>query len=65
MSDLEKKWADGLHFPDVNNLLHFTFTLSPDEGIWKGHPHVFEVNVPKTYPIQPPKIICKTKVFIF
>lgn len=32
-------------YPDPNNILKFTLTVVPDDGIWKGHPHKFDFEV--------------------
>jgi ubiquitin-protein ligase len=63
LDELEKKWSDNLKTENVDLLNHFTLTLSPDEGIWKGHPHVFDISIPDDYPIKAPKVLCKTKVY--
>ncbi|KAL0479391.1 NEDD8-conjugating enzyme [Acrasis kona] len=63
LDELEPKWSDNLKTENVDLLNHFTLTLSPDEGIWKNHAHVFDISVPDEYPIKPPKVLCKTKVY--
>lgn len=61
--DIDSIWGDSIVFPEAGNKLKFSLTITPDEGIWKGKPHVFEFDVPEDYPMKPPKVICKTKIY--
>jgi ubiquitin-conjugating enzyme E2 M len=63
LEELEEKWKDCLKVEDGALLSHFTLTLKPDEGIWKGHPHIFDIVITKDYPIKPPKIMSKTLLY--
>jgi ubiquitin-conjugating enzyme E2 M len=63
LAELEKRWSDNLKTENVDKLDHFTLTLIPDDGIWKGHPHVFDIVIDHNYPIKAPKVTCKTKCF--
>ncbi|KAL9648826.1 hypothetical protein ABK040_012257 [Willaertia magna] len=63
IDELESKWSENIKIEDVNKLNKMTLILKPDDGIWKNHAHEFEINIPNEYPIQPPKVICKTKVW--
>ncbi len=63
MEELEKKWSDNLTFPEQGKLNFFQLKLIPDDGIWKNHPHNFDISIPEEYPIKPPKVLCTTKVF--
>ena len=63
LDELEKHWRDNMVIEDNEALNRFTITIIPTEGIWNGIPHLFEMNIPETYPQKPPKFICKTKIF--
>ncbi|QLG73492.1 hypothetical protein HG535_0E05760 [Zygotorulaspora mrakii] len=42
-------------------LLHLT--ISPDEGYYKGGNIVFKVQFNENYPIEPPAVLCLSKIF--
>ncbi|KAF5368619.1 hypothetical protein D9758_002260 [Tetrapyrgos nigripes] len=44
------------HFPDPVDLLNFTLTITPDEGMYKGGAFVFSFAINTNYPHDPPKI---------
>jgi ubiquitin-conjugating enzyme E2 M len=52
-----------MRFPDKENLRNFTIILRPVEGYYKGGEFVFDINVPSSYPHEPPKVLCTTRVF--
>jgi ubiquitin-conjugating enzyme E2 M len=52
-----------IDIPDKENLREFTITLKPIEGYYKGASYVFKISVPLSYPHEPPKALCLTKVF--
>merc|ERR1719284_1167706 len=41
----------------------FKITISPFDGLYKGGNFVFDCKVPKSYPHDPPKILCETTVY--
>jgi ubiquitin-conjugating enzyme E2 M len=40
-----------------------TLKISPEMGYWKGASFDFTISVPAEYPIKPPKVLCKTKIY--
>nr|ABV22329.1 ubiquitin-conjugating enzyme E2, catalytic (UBCc) domain [Noctiluca scintillans] len=52
-----------IDFPDMNSLMHFHITISPDEGLWKGASYTFEFKVAPLYPHEAPKVKCETKIY--
>lgn len=50
-------------FPNPQDLTNFLVTVSPDEGFWKGATYEFSLSIPPTYPHDPPKVHCNTKIF--
>lgn len=63
LDQLETIFSDHLKIEDSDQLNKMILTIVPDDGIWKNHPHEFEINIPKEYPNKPPKIICKTRIW--
>ena len=51
-------------FHDANNLMTFSTRVKPYDGLYKGAEFEFTVNVPNSYPYEPPKVVCKTLVRI-
>ena len=50
-------------FPDPDNLMCFTATIKPQEGLYQGAAFVFTLTVPNTYPFDPPKVLCDTPIY--
>ena len=50
-------------FPDPADLLHFTLTISPDEGLYKGGCFRFTFDINNNYPHEPPKVKCTQKIY--
>lgn len=50
------------HFPDPADLLNFTLTITPDEGMYKGGAFVFSFVINMNYPHEPPKVKCTQTV---
>ena len=50
-------------FPDINDIMNFKIKVSPYDGYYKDGEFVFDVKVPKSYPHDPPKVLCETQVF--
>jgi len=48
---------------DPDNLREFDVTLTPSEGFYQGGTFEFHISVPSTYPHEPPKATCKTKIY--
>jgi len=51
------------HFPDSNDLLNFTLTITPDEGMYKGGAFQFSFTINPNYPHDPPKVKCTQKIY--
>lgn len=50
-------------FPDPDNILNFTLTLTPDEGLYKSGTFSFSFAIPPTFPHEPPKVKCQQKIY--
>ncbi|TYJ56903.1 hypothetical protein B9479_002348 [Cryptococcus floricola] len=50
-------------FPDPTDVLNFTLTITPDEGIYKGGVFNFTFAIKPEYPHEPPKVRCKEKIY--
>ncbi|KAL2814172.1 ubiquitin-conjugating enzyme/RWD-like protein [Aspergillus granulosus] len=50
-------------FPDKDDILNFTLTIEPDEGMYKGGSFVFTFNVNQNFPHDPPKVKCTQKIY--
>ena len=43
--------------------MKFELTIAPHDGMYRGGKFVFDFTVPKSYPHDAPKVLCKTTVF--
>jgi len=50
-------------FPDPADLLNFTLTITPDEGMYQGGSFSFSFNINTNYPHDPPKVKCIPKIY--
>jgi len=50
-------------FPDPADLLNFTLTITPDEGMYKGGAFAFSFQINPNYPHEPPKVKCKQIIY--
>src|SRR5690349_4208840 len=50
-------------FNDPNNLMKFDVQIKPSDGLYSGALFLFTVEVPNTYPYDPPRVICNTLVY--
>lgn len=50
-------------FPDADNLMKFEVHITPTDGLYKGATFNFVVDIPPTYPYDPPKALCTTQVY--
>lgn len=50
-------------FPNPNDLTAFNVIVSPDTGFWIGAKYLFTFSIPALYPHEPPKVLCKTKIY--
>ena len=51
------------HFPNPDDILNFTLTLTPDEGLYKGGVFDFSFAISQNFPHEPPKVKCKQKIY--
>ncbi|KAF9454117.1 E2 ubiquitin-conjugating enzyme [Macrolepiota fuliginosa MF-IS2] len=51
------------HFADPADLLNFTLTITPDEGMYKGGTFKFSFAINTNYPHEPPKVKCTQKIY--
>ena len=50
-------------FPDPNDILNFTLTIEPDEGMYKGGSFHFNFTINQNFPHEPPKVKCTQKIY--
>ncbi|KAI9805734.1 MAG: Chitin synthase, class 2 [Piccolia ochrophora] len=50
-------------FPNPDDILSFTLTIDPDEGMYKGGSFVFSFNINQNFPHDPPKVKCTQKIY--
>ncbi|KAF9819904.1 hypothetical protein IEO21_01765 [Rhodonia placenta] len=63
LTELELSSTMKTHFPDPTDLLNFTLTITPDEGMYKGGAFNFSVNINTNYPHEPPKVKCTQTIY--
>jgi len=63
VSEMEEIPGVVVDFPDQNNLMMFNVTVTPSDGLYKSASFKFTVNIPQTYPYDPPKVECNTLVY--
>jgi ubiquitin-conjugating enzyme E2 M len=51
------------HFPNPDDILNFTLTLTPDEGLYKSGTFNFSFAISQNFPHEPPKVKCKEKIY--
>eukprot|EP01054_Gregarina_sp_Poly1_P002389 Gregarina_sp_Poly_1__2388@NODE_163_length_12241_cov_147_232955_g145_i0_p8_GENE_NODE_163_length_12241_cov_147_232955_g145_i0NODE_163_length_12241_cov_147_232955_g145_i0_p8_ORF_typecomplete_len180_score25_68UQ_con/PF00179_26/9_1e35ProkE2_B/PF14461_6/7_8e07RWD/PF05773_22/0_021_NODE_163_length_12241_cov_147_232955_g145_i031783717 len=61
--DLECPPQCAVKFSNEVDCLNFQVIVKPDDGYWKGGTFIFNVTIPPSYPHDPPKVRCDTKVF--
>ena len=50
-------------FPNPDDILNFTLTIQPDEGMYKGGIFLFTFTINQNFPHDPPKVKCKQKIY--
>ncbi|WVF69753.1 hypothetical protein IAT40_004532 [Kwoniella sp. CBS 6097] len=63
LTELELPSTMTTHFPDPQDVLNFTLTITPDEGIYKGGVFKFTFVISAGYPHEPPKVRCTQKIY--
>ncbi|KJY01719.1 nedd8-conjugating enzyme ubc12 like protein [Zymoseptoria brevis] len=51
------------HFPNPDDILNFTLTLTPDEGLYKSGTFTFSFVISQNFPHEPPKVKCREKIY--
>ncbi|GAD97442.1 ubiquitin-conjugating enzyme E2, putative [Paecilomyces variotii No. 5] len=52
-----------LSFPNPDDILNFTLTIEPDEGMYKGGSFHFNFTINQNFPHDPPKVKCTQKIY--
>ena len=50
-------------FPNPDDILNFTLTIEPDEGMYKGGSFYFNFAINQNFPHDPPKVKCTQKIY--
>ncbi|KLU86439.1 NEDD8-conjugating enzyme UBC12 [Magnaporthiopsis poae ATCC 64411] len=50
-------------FPDPDDILNFTLTIDPDEGMYRGGRFDFDFKINQNFPHEPPKVLCRQKIY--
>jgi len=50
-------------FPVPDDILNFTLTIEPDEGMYKGGSFLFTFVINQNFPHDPPKVKCTQKIY--
>ena len=51
------------NFPNPDDILNFTLTIDPDEGMYKGGTFTFNFAINQNFPHDPPKVKCVQKIY--
>ncbi|CDW98882.1 hypothetical protein [Sporisorium scitamineum] len=62
LTELELPKTMKTDFPDPADVLNFTLTIEPDEGMYKAGSFKFTFAINNNYPHDPPKVKCTQKV---
>ena len=52
-----------IDFPNRDDILNFTLTIEPDEGMYKGGSFTFTFVINQNFPHDPPKVKCIQKIY--
>jgi len=63
ISEMDPIPGTKISFPDPDNLMKFEVSVKPSDGLYKGATFQFLVEIPATYPYDPPKVACNTLVY--
>lgn len=63
LANIEECKTYKLVVPDPEDIMHFTVTVTPVDGMYVNGEFVFSVSVPDDYPFSPPKVHCDTTVY--
>jgi len=51
------------HWEDPEDILNFTLTIEPDEGMYTGGSFKFTFAINNNFPHEPPKVKCTSKIY--
>lgn len=63
LSELDLPACCQLTFPDPKDLMNFSVTIVPDEGLWRGAAFKFVFLIKNLYPHDAPKVKCETLIY--
>lgn len=63
LTELELPKTMKTDFPDPADVLNFTLTIEPDEGMYKSGSFKFTFAINNNYPHDPPKVKCTQKIY--
>ncbi|OBT57297.1 ubiquitin-conjugating enzyme E2 M [Pseudogymnoascus sp. 24MN13] len=63
LEELEPSRTWHTEFPDPNDILNFTLTIHPEEGMYKGGRFNFSFAINQNFPHDPPKVKCTQKIY--
>lgn len=63
VSELDPPASISVFFPNPDDLMNISLTLSPEEGYYAGGVFKFKITIPEDYPHRPPKVHCDTRVY--
>jgi len=52
-----------VEFRDPNDIMNFNLAITPTDGLYERATFNFSINIPNTYPYDPPKVHCDTLVY--
>eukprot|EP00039_Didymoeca_costata_P011603 m.164013 g.164013 ORF g.164013 m.164013 type:complete len:178 (-) comp15224_c0_seq3:198-731(-) len=62
-NELELPDCCQIHFEDPNDLFHFQLLVSPTDGLYRHGNFQFSFDIGHSYPFDPPRVACKTRVY--
>jgi len=63
ISEMDPIPGTKISFPDPDNLMKFEVQVKPSDGLYLGGQFKFSVEIPTSYPYDPPKCTCETLVY--
>ena len=63
LSELSLGTTMKTHFPNPDDILNFTLTIDPDEGMYKNGVFNFSFTINQNFPHDPPKVKCVQKIY--
>ncbi|MCJ1240140.1 NEDD8-conjugating protein ubc12 [Varicellaria rhodocarpa] len=63
LSELSLGSTMRLEFPNQDDILNFTLSIDPDEGMYKNGTFYFNFAINQNFPHDPPKVKCTQKIY--